>query len=175
MRSSNFKLGLAAALAFLLAACQSTTKLSLANFKINEFNQVLSTEDQERWLNERWNYLRSFYQENEEPYFGQSTVDGNCEARSVDQVESIETSVYAMKSARIRTNEAGFLGICKSEEQTHRMRLVFLVCKSNARQFDLKMICAEEECRMPEKMNEKTPQKTPQRKLETLCRQKNGG
>lgn len=145
------------ALATTLAACQSTATRPDTDLRINEFHQVLSAEDRERWLNERWNYLRSFYQQNEEPYFGKSTVDEGCEQRAVDQVEVQETSRYILKSARVRTNEAGFSGICKSEDQTHRMRLVFLVCKDPPRQFDLKKVCAGEECQIS------------QSSFETLC------
>ena len=131
-----------------LSACQSLETKSTADLKINEFHQALSPEDRVRWLNERWNYLRSFYQQNEEPYFGGSTVDGDCEKRSVDQVENHDSDLYSSRSARILTNEAGVSGLCRGEDQTHHMRLVFLVCKKNSKQFDIKRICTSEDCRI---------------------------
>lgn len=124
----------------------SSNDIDASKIKTSEFHQNLSQEDQLRWLNERWNYLKSFYQRNEEPYFGSSPVDGDCEKRSLTQFENIDTDAYVVRSARILTNETGVPGLCRKEDQTHWMRLAFLVCKESSKQFDLKRLCGTEEC-----------------------------
>ena len=129
-----------------LSSCQSTTIKPDSNLSSTEFQNELSADDRVRWLNERWNYLRSFYQVVEEPYFGKTENDGSCETRSVDEVADLDNKLFIAKSARVRTNAAGVLGLCSQQDQTHLMRIVFLACKNSARQFDLKRICQEGQC-----------------------------
>lgn len=129
-----------------LCSCQSVPVKLDPNLSSAEFQNELSADDRVRWLNERWNYLRSFYQVVEEPYFGKTENDGSCETRSVDEVADLDNKLFIAKSARVRTNAAGVLGLCSPHDQTHLMRIIFLACKNSSKQFDLKRICQEGQC-----------------------------
>jgi hypothetical protein len=131
-----------------LCSCQSVQVEHETHFSSTAFQNELSADERIRWLNERWNYFRSFYQVIEEPYFGKTGNDGGCETRSVDEIVNLENKLFIGKSARVRTNSAGVLGLCREEDQTHVLRIVFIACTNRSKQFDLKRICQHDQCQI---------------------------
>ncbi len=132
----------------LFSSCQSAHVKSEINFQSTEFVNEFSHDDRIRWLNERWNYLRSFYQVVEEPYFGVSENDVSCESRSIEEVADLSDEHFIGKSVQVRTNAAGMLGICRQEDQTHVIRILFITCKNSSKQFDVKRICHRGLCQI---------------------------
>lgn len=122
-------------------AQKSHVAASPADLRVLAFNEKLDVQTADRWINERWSYLMSFYSQDEDPYFGTSDVDRSCRERSVSGDVKIERSDYKARAVTILTNEDGVAGVCGITQQTHQMRLAFVVCRDRDRQLDLKRIC----------------------------------
>lgn len=116
------------------------------DLKINDFHEAYGVADKARWLNQRWNYVMSFYQQHEEPYFGRPSVSPSCRELSIRDQQEVNTPLYQAKLVLMRTNEFGLPGICNKDEQTHFMRVAFIVCNNKNRQADIKRICPNESC-----------------------------
>ncbi len=63
---------------------------SPADLRVLAFNEKLDVQTADRWINERWSYLMSFYSQDEDPYFGTSDVNKSCREYSVSGDVKIE-------------------------------------------------------------------------------------